>query len=79
MSMNYERRVSKLEKISPKKSLPVIRLVRDETEDMQDVFERSGYSGSMGNFLIIWRIKINPLPTKNDNDFMPSLHPAQAN
>ena len=79
MSMSHEKRINKLEQNYPADVLPTIRLVRDETETLEDAFNRAGYSGKMDNFFIIQRVIINPLRSKDDGDFKPSLHPAQAN
>ncbi len=79
MSMSHQKRINKLEENYPANVLPRIRLVRDETETLEDAFNRAGYSGKMDNFFIIQRVIINPLPSKDDGNFKPSLHPAQAN
>ncbi len=79
MSMSHQKRINKLEQNYPTKVLPRISLVRDETETLEDAFNRAGYSGKMDNFFIIQRVIINPLPSKEDGNFKPSLHPAQAN
>jgi hypothetical protein len=57
--MNYERRISKLEKLSPTQSLSRIRLLRDETETLSDAFDQSGLSGCMADYLLICRMIID--------------------
>jgi len=79
MSMKHERRVNKLEKISPPRSLPRIRLVRDKTETLADAFKASGHTRKIEDFSIIQRVIIDPLPSNDDGNFMASVHPAQAN
>lgn len=79
MAQKHEGRISKLEGNYPAKVLPTIRLVRDETETLEDAFNRAGYSGKMDNFFIIQRVVINPLPSKEERDFNASIHPAQSN
>ena len=79
MSMNHERRINKLEGNYPANVLPKIRLVRDETETLEDAFNRAGYSGKMDNFFIIQRVIINPPPSKDVRGFNASLHPVQTN
>ena len=68
MSIQHERRVSKLEQSSPKKSLPVIRLIRSETETIADAFKKSGHSGMIEDFHVICRVIVDP-PSPESGDF----------
>jgi hypothetical protein len=50
-------------RIQPSRSLPWIRLVRDENETLEDAFKKSGRPGRVEDYLVICRVIINPLPS----------------
>ena len=79
MSMNHEKRINKLEQISPPQSLPWIRLVRDDTETLADAFKKSGHPGCLEDYLVICRVIIDPPKSEDNEDLIAFLHPVQTN
>jgi len=79
MLTNHEKRIVKLERKAPAKSLPWIQLITDEGESLEDAFAESGYSGSMEDYSIIHRVIVDPPKGNNGNDFKHGLHPIEAN
>jgi len=79
MSQKHEKRIGKLEKISPSCDLPWIKLIKEENQTLEEVFEESGHPGRMEDYRIFCCEIIDATPTKDDGDFKASLHPSQAN
>jgi hypothetical protein len=66
VSMNNERRVSKLEQSSSPPDLPWISLIQETNQALEEVFKESGHPGKMEDYSIICHKIVDPPSARDD-------------
>jgi len=66
MALNHERRIAKLERLSPADTRPWLQIITKKNETVEEVFAREEHPGKLSDYRII-RIRIIE-PPKRDKD-----------
>jgi hypothetical protein len=52
---NIEKRIRELENFSSSRVLPILRLVRETNQTVEEVFKAGGHPGKLADYLVICR------------------------